>query len=55
MFGLSPEQRGLVRNPDRPVWGFPPDYINRLWAELAQVDSDFARAYQARQAAGTEP
>lgn len=55
MFGLSPTQRGLVRNPDLPVWQFPPDYINRLWAELAQVAPDFARAYEARQDAGTEP
>ncbi|MGB5590507.1 MAG: alpha/beta hydrolase [Gammaproteobacteria bacterium] len=55
MFGLSPQQRGLVRSPDMPVWQFPPDYIDRLWAELARVDPDFARAYEARQAAGTEP
>jgi hypothetical protein len=55
MFGLLPQQRGLVRSPDMPVWQFPPDYIDRLWAELARVDPDFARAYEARQAAGPEP
>ncbi len=51
MYDLSAEQRGLVRSPDLPVWQFPPDYINRLWAALVKVSPNFARAYQERQAA----
>jgi len=29
-FGFSPEQRGLVKDPDMPVWHFPDDYLDRL-------------------------
>jgi esterase/lipase superfamily enzyme len=55
MFGLTPEQRGLVRNPDKPVWQFPPDYIERLWGTLAEVDREFATEYEERQAADQAP
>jgi len=48
MYDLSAAERGLVRSPDLPVWQFPPDYIQRLWAALAEVSPDFARAYRAR-------
>jgi esterase/lipase superfamily enzyme len=34
-FGLSPEQRGLVKYPDMPVWHFPDDYLNRLQSLLS--------------------
>ena len=27
---LSPDQRGLTRSKDSPIWTFPPDYISRL-------------------------
>lgn len=50
MFGLSPEQRGLVRHPDMPVWQFPPDYIERLWASLSEIDPVFAEEYREEQA-----
>ena len=55
MYDLSVEQRGLVRGPDLPVWQFPPDYINRLWAALVKVSPKFAQAYRDRQAAAAEP
>ena len=29
-YGLSPDERGLVRSDDSPIWTFPPDYIERL-------------------------
>ncbi|MDC7242320.1 MAG: alpha/beta hydrolase [Spirochaetales bacterium] len=27
--GKGPAQRGLVRNPDQPIWQFPDDYVER--------------------------
>ena len=30
MYDLPPAERGLVKQPDLPVWSFPPDYIHRL-------------------------
>jgi hypothetical protein len=32
-----------------PVYDFPPDYMNKLWAALAEINPDFRRAYMARQ------
>ena len=37
MYGLDPEQRGLVRNRHMPVWDFPPDYVSRLRASLEDL------------------
>ena len=34
-FGLGPEERGLVRVEDSPMWRFPPDYVERLSAAVA--------------------
>lgn len=34
-YGLSPEERGLVRGPGGIGWEFPPDYIERLRAAVA--------------------
>lgn len=34
-FNLPPEQRGLVKFPDMPVWHFPKDYIDRLRSLLS--------------------
>jgi esterase/lipase superfamily enzyme len=48
-YGLTPEQRGLELKSDKPVYEFPPDYIQRLWATLAEVNPDFRRAYLDRQ------
>jgi esterase/lipase superfamily enzyme len=44
MYGLSPEQRGLVRYEDFPVWDFPADYVARLRASLAEINPSFGEA-----------
>ncbi len=49
MYVLTPEQRGLRLKTSMPVYEFPPDYMNKLWAALAEVNPDFRRAYMARQ------
>ena len=49
MYDLTPEQRGLRLKTSMPVYEFPPDYMNRLWAALAEVNPDFRRAFTARQ------
>lgn len=49
MYGLTAEKRGLQLKTNMPVYEFPQDYINRLWAAVAKVDPDFRRAYMARQ------
>lgn len=41
-YDLSPEQRGLVKEEELPVFSFPADYIPRLWQAIADVDPDFA-------------
>ena len=46
-YGLSPEQRGLVEQKDIPVHTFPPDYIERLWDAIKNVDPEFAENYRA--------
>ena len=46
-YGLSPEQRGLVEQDDLPVYTFPPDYIERLWDAIEDVDPEFAENYRA--------
>jgi esterase/lipase superfamily enzyme len=38
LYDLSPEQRGLVRTAEQPVWRFPPDYIHRLSTTLANIN-----------------
>lgn len=40
MHDLKPDERGLVRSEDIPVWTFPPDYIQRLRAALLEVLPD---------------
>ena len=45
-YGLAPEQRGLVRQEDFPVYTFPPDYISRLWDAIEAVDPVFADTYR---------
>jgi hypothetical protein len=49
MHDLSAEQRGLRLKTSMPVYDFPPDYMDRLWAALAEVNPDFRRAYMERQ------
>jgi esterase/lipase superfamily enzyme len=45
-YGLKPDQRGLVKQDDLPVYTFPPDYIARLWSSLEAVDPIFAQSYR---------
>ena len=44
MYSLSPEQRGLVRYEDFPVWDFPEDYVARLRSALAEVNPALGKA-----------
>jgi esterase/lipase superfamily enzyme len=44
-YGLGPEQRGLVRQSNVPVFEFPEDYVARLWDALSDADPVFAEAY----------
>lgn len=41
MHKLSPEQRGLVRGSDSPIWYFPDNYIERLRESLGRVNPAF--------------
>ncbi len=45
-YGIGPDQRGLVKQDDMPVYTFPPDYIARLWSSLEAVDPKFAQTYR---------
>jgi esterase/lipase superfamily enzyme len=49
-FGLAPKDRGLVEEEGLPMYTFPPDFINRLWAAIEKVDPVFAEAYQKQKA-----
>jgi hypothetical protein len=42
MYNLSPEERGLVKYEDFPVWDFPEDYVERLRKSLAEVNPALA-------------
>jgi esterase/lipase superfamily enzyme len=42
MYDLSPAERGLALEEESPVWSFPPDYIERLRAALAEINPLFA-------------
>ena len=44
-YGLRPEERGLVKQTDVPVFNFPEDYVARLWDALSGADPVFAEAY----------
>ena len=50
LYDLGPEQRGLVLKPNKPIWEFPEDYINRLWSAIAEVNPQFREAFIARSA-----
>jgi pimeloyl-ACP methyl ester carboxylesterase len=52
-YGLTPKQRGLVEEDGLPMYTFPPDFINRLWAAIEKVDPEFAEDYQKLKAAET--
>jgi esterase/lipase superfamily enzyme len=42
MYGLSPEERGVVHDRDTPIWKFPDDYIERLRTSLAEINPDLS-------------
>ena len=52
-YGLTPKQRGLVEEDGLPMYTFPPDFINRLWAAIEKVDPEFAEDYKKLKAAET--
>jgi esterase/lipase superfamily enzyme len=54
-YGLSPQQRGLVEQEDLPIYTFPPDYIERMWAAIEDVDPQFAENYRALKESMSEP
>ncbi len=54
-YGLTPEERGLVKQDDLPVYTFPSDYIKRLWDSIEEVDPEFAKSYNVFKALGAEP
>lgn len=41
MYGLQPNERGLIRGEDSPIWTFPPDYIERLRTAIATNNPEF--------------
>lgn len=47
-YDLTPKQRGLVMRDDMPIYAFPPDYIERLWDAIEEVDPVFAAKYELR-------
>ena len=54
-YGLTPKQRGLVEEDGLPMYTFPPDFINRLWAAIEKVDPEFAEDYQKLKARESAP
>jgi hypothetical protein len=44
-YRLTPEQRGLLKQDDLPVFTFPADYIERLWSAIEAIDPEFAKSY----------
>ena len=53
-YDLTPEERGLVLKTNMPVWEFPPDYMQKLWAALADRNPEFRRALATHQAQADE-
>ena len=45
-YGLSPRQRGLVREENSPIWAFPADYIERLRAAIIKANPDLKQALE---------
>ena len=41
MYDLSPEDRGLVKDSEIPIWTFPQDYIEKLRASLVKANPAF--------------
>lgn len=45
-YGLDPQERGLVRQQDLPVYTFPPDYMSRLRESVQRVNPELFEGYQ---------
>jgi esterase/lipase superfamily enzyme len=45
-YGIRPRERGLVEQDQLPVYEFPPDYIDRLWDAIGDVDPEFAAKFE---------
>jgi esterase/lipase superfamily enzyme len=40
-YGLTPAERGLIRaDPSLPIWSYPPDFVDRLRAQLAREGTE---------------
>jgi esterase/lipase superfamily enzyme len=37
-YGLAPDERGLVRQGESPIWRFPADYVQRFEAALEKIN-----------------
>ena len=48
-YDLAPEERGLVRSDDSPIWRFPTDYIEHFEAALARANPPLVEAAQESQ------
>jgi esterase/lipase superfamily enzyme len=42
LYNLAPSERGLVLEPDSPIWAFPDDYIDRLRRALGKENPALA-------------
>jgi esterase/lipase superfamily enzyme len=40
LYGLGPQERGLERTEEIPVWSFPPDYVERLIQAIRTTNPD---------------
>ncbi len=40
LYGLGPQERGLERIEEKPVWSFPPDYVERLIQAIRTTNPD---------------
>jgi esterase/lipase superfamily enzyme len=45
LYDLAPAERGLVLEPNSPVWTFPEDYIDRLRRALIKENTSLARSH----------
>jgi len=43
MYDLDPKERGLTNTPERPIWTFPNDYIERLKTSLMTANPNLFR------------
>jgi hypothetical protein len=40
LYGLGPQERGLERIEEKPIWSFPPDYVERLIQAIRTTNPD---------------